>query len=68
MKIKPYMLDTVLHITNTEMNDTHFPNIESPPSNSKITDEDESISKSRTRRVKKGMRSIKSNQIKMGRK
>lgn len=62
------MLDTVLQIANTEMNETHFPNIESPPSNSEITDEDDSISKSRTRRVKKGMRSIKSNQIKMGRK
>lgn len=62
------MLDKVLHIINTEMNDTHFPNIDSPPSNSKITDEGDSISKSRTRRVKKGMRLIKSNQVKMERK
>lgn len=50
------MLEMVLLIINTEMNDTHFPNIESSPSNSKITDEGDSISKSRRRRVKKGMR------------
>ena len=38
------------------VNDTHFPNIKSSLSHSKITDEGDSISKSRRRRVKKGMR------------